>query len=63
LDEPTEGLDKATEEEVLNILGGMAQNKTVIMVTHRKAGLQLVNHIYTVAERTLVCNSTLHIAG
>ncbi len=60
LDEPTEGLDRTTEEEVLNILREIAQNKTVIMVTHREVGLQLVDHVYTVVERTLVRNSRLH---
>ena len=48
LDEPTEGLDKETEDEVLNALAELAKNTTVIMVTHRKAGLNLVDCVYKI---------------
>ena len=48
LDEPTEGLDKETESHVLNSLEKIAKNKTLIMVTHRKAGLRLVDTIYRI---------------
>ena len=46
LDEPTEGLDSDTERDVFNALSVFANNKTVIMVTHREAGLGLVDVIY-----------------
>lgn len=46
LDEPTEGLDKRTEEEVLNALEIIAKNKTLIMVTHKTAALRLVDQVY-----------------
>jgi len=39
LDEPTEGLDAETEQQILALLRQMAQNKTLIMVTHRLRGL------------------------
>lgn len=48
LDEPTEGLDKETEEDVLNALEQIAEGKTLIMVTHREAGIRLVNKVYRV---------------
>ncbi|VTT26447.1 transport ATP-binding protein CydC [Klebsiella pneumoniae] len=35
LDEPTEGLDAETEQQILALLRQVAQNKTLIMVTHR----------------------------
>lgn len=56
LDEPTEGLDKETEHDVLNALEKIAQKKTLIMVTHRKAGLRLVDKIYRIYDGELVCN-------
>jgi ATP-binding cassette subfamily C protein CydC len=46
LDEPTEGLDRKTEDEVLNALEQIAKDKTLILVTHREAGLRLVDKIY-----------------
>ena len=46
LDEPTEGLDRESEDEVLNALEQIAKDKTLILVTHREAGLRLVDKIY-----------------
>ena len=48
LDEPTESLDRETEDAVLNALAELAKNTTVIMVTHRKVGLNLVDCVYTI---------------
>ena len=56
LDEPTEGLDRETEDEVLNALAELTKNKTVIMVTHRKAGLNLVDCVYTISGGKLIRN-------
>lgn len=53
LDEPTEGLDRETEDQVLNSLEVIAKDKTLIMVTHREAGLRLVNNIYRINEGKL----------
>jgi len=39
LDEPTEGLDASTESQILELLGEVMQNKTLLMVTHRLRGL------------------------
>ena len=50
LDEPTEGLDSDTERDVFNALSVFANNKTVIMVTHREAGLGLVDVVYQVEQ-------------
>ena len=46
LDEPTEGLDSETERDVFKALADFARDKTVIMVTHREAGLGLVDVVY-----------------
>ena len=46
LDEPTEGLDGDTERDVFKALADFARDKTVVMVTHREAGLGLVDVVY-----------------
>jgi ATP-binding cassette subfamily C protein CydC len=46
LDEPTEGLDSETERDVFIALANFAKDKTVVMVTHREAGLNLVDVVY-----------------
>ncbi len=46
LDEPTEGLDAETERDVLQALSYFSVHKTVIMVTHREAGLGWVDEVY-----------------
>jgi ATP-binding cassette subfamily C protein CydC len=46
LDEPTEGLDPETEQEIFSALAKFTFNKTLIMVTHRESGLNLVDVIY-----------------
>jgi ATP-binding cassette, subfamily C, bacterial CydC len=46
LDEPTEGLDSDTEGDVFDAISVFAHNKAIIMVTHREAGLGLVDVVY-----------------
>ena len=53
LDEPTEGLDSDTERDVFNALANFAKDKTVIMVTHREAGLGLVDIVYGMEQGVL----------
>ena len=45
LDEPTEGLDAATEQQILALLQQVSQGKTLIMVTHRLSGLEQMDRI------------------
>lgn len=45
LDEPTEGLDIQTEQQILSLLMEFAQNKTVIFITHRLIGLEQMDKI------------------
>ncbi|MGR9043678.1 MAG: thiol reductant ABC exporter subunit CydC [Gammaproteobacteria bacterium] len=53
LDEPTEGLDADTERDVLQSLAEFTKDKTVVMVTHRRAGLGLVKRVYKIESNTL----------
>ncbi|KNC92813.1 heme ABC transporter ATP-binding protein/permease CydC [Trabulsiella odontotermitis] len=45
LDEPTEGLDAATESQILDLLAVVMRGKTVLMVTHRLRGLARFDQI------------------
>ncbi|WP_394130548.1 cysteine/glutathione ABC transporter ATP-binding protein/permease CydC [Shewanella maritima] len=53
LDEPTEGLDKRTEREILAILLAFAADKTLLMITHRKAGLSQMDTVYRMQQGQL----------
>jgi len=53
LDEPTEGLDTDTEQDVFKALSDFAIDKTVVMVTHREAGLGLVEVVYGMDQGVL----------
>lgn len=50
LDEPTEGLDKRTEQRILSLLLSHAQNKTVVFITHRLVGLEHMDQICLMDE-------------
>ena len=45
LDEPTEGLDATTESQMLELIGDVMRDKTVLMVTHRLRGLSRFDQI------------------
>ncbi|WP_028573574.1 thiol reductant ABC exporter subunit CydC [Desulfonatronovibrio hydrogenovorans] len=45
LDEPTEGLDPATEDELWKTLAEVMQGKTVILINHRQAGLKYMDKV------------------
>ncbi|WP_426577744.1 heme ABC transporter ATP-binding protein/permease CydC [Xenorhabdus stockiae] len=45
LDEPTEGLDADTEQQILALLRHSCQDKTLIVITHRLTGLQHMDRI------------------
>jgi len=46
LDEPTEGLDEATAEAVMRDLLRSARGRTVLLLTHRTEGLDLVDEVH-----------------
>ncbi|PIJ51301.1 cysteine/glutathione ABC transporter ATP-binding protein/permease CydC [Erwinia sp. OLTSP20] len=45
LDEPTEGLDAHTEQQILHLLHQVTHDKSVIMVTHRLQGIENMDRI------------------
>ena len=54
LDEPTTGLDQATERISLQAISQWAQDKTLLVVTHRPQVLQIVNRIIVMDEGKVV---------
>ncbi len=45
LDEPTEGLDAATERDLMRALDELMVGRTVLLITHRPAGLDWVDQV------------------
>lgn len=54
LDEPTEGLDKNTEAQIIELLESNYQNKTVLFVTHRLVGLDRMDHIVVLEQGKII---------
>lgn len=54
LDEPTEGLDAETEQQILALLRKVASGKTLIMVTHRLRGLAHFDRICVMDNGQLI---------
>ena len=54
LDEPTEGLDAETEQHILALLHKHCQNKTLLLVTHRLHGLEVLDRICIMEEGQIV---------
>ncbi|PLR41309.1 cysteine/glutathione ABC transporter ATP-binding protein/permease CydC [Chimaeribacter californicus] len=54
LDEPTEGLDAETEQQILTLLREHCRGKTLIMVTHRLHGLHHLDRICVMDDGKLV---------
>lgn len=46
LDEPTEGLDKGTERDILDLLFDFAQKRTVLMISHRLTAMARMDTIH-----------------
>lgn len=49
LDEPTEGLDPITEQQVMEAIWQLMDNKTVILITHNPRLLEGVDKIYSLS--------------
>jgi ATP-binding cassette subfamily C protein CydC len=54
LDEPTEGLDRRTEQQILSLLLEHAKDKTVLFITHRLVGLEQMDHICLMDEGEII---------
>ena len=59
LDEPTEGLDRVTEAELVHSLLGLTEGRTVLWITHRLVNLQQMDGII-VLERGRVADLGTH---
>ena len=58
LDEPTEGLDKRTEREILALLFEFAQDKTLLMISHRLTAMAKMDNIYLMEDGKLRCSGS-----
>lgn len=56
LDEPTTGMDVGLERELIDHLRPIVENKTLIVVTHRFAALDLVDRIIVINEGQIVAD-------
>ncbi|OOF52770.1 heme ABC transporter ATP-binding protein/permease CydC [Rodentibacter trehalosifermentans] len=54
LDEPTEGLDRETERQILRLILQHTENKSLIMVTHRLTALEQFDKICVMDEGKLI---------
>ena len=54
LDEPTEGLDRETERHILRLILQHAENKTLIMVTHRLSSIEQFDKICVIDNGRLI---------
>ncbi|MCB9481281.1 MAG: cysteine/glutathione ABC transporter ATP-binding protein/permease CydC [Desulfobacteraceae bacterium] len=53
LDEPTEGLDKRTEREILSLLFEFAADKSLLMISHRLTAMPEMDRIYLMEDGVL----------
>ena len=54
MDEPTEGLDRRTEQQIMSLLLEHAKDKTVLFITHRLVGLEQMDHICLMDEGEII---------
>ncbi|TCP93522.1 ATP-binding cassette subfamily C protein CydC [Cricetibacter osteomyelitidis] len=54
LDEPTEGLDRETERRILQLILQKAENRTLIMVTHRLTALEQFDKLCIIDNAELI---------
>lgn len=54
LDEPTEGLDKQTEKQIMHLLEQHSADKTVVFVTHRLVGLESMDNICLMEQGKII---------
>ncbi|MFA0158143.1 heme ABC transporter ATP-binding protein/permease CydC [Vibrio sp. 10N.261.46.A3] len=58
LDEPTEGLDKQTEQSIMTLFEKHFEGKTVIFITHRLIGLEPMDSIVLIEQGEIVENGS-----
>ncbi|RTR40146.1 cysteine/glutathione ABC transporter ATP-binding protein/permease CydC [Shewanella canadensis] len=58
LDEPTEGLDKRTEREILALLFEFAADKTLLMISHKLTAMAQMDRIHLMEQGTISASGT-----
>jgi ATP-binding cassette, subfamily C, bacterial LapB len=58
LDEPTSAMDFSTEAQITTKVGQFAQNKTVVLVTHRTSMLALVSRVIVIDGGKIVADGS-----
>lgn len=58
LDEPTEGLDEAGEASLWQTLEPLMHGRTVLLITHRQAGLEYMDKVYSLEDGRLYATSS-----
>ncbi|KLV09010.1 amino acid ABC transporter permease [Photobacterium aquae] len=58
MDEPTEGLDRRTEQQIIDLLLEHAKDKTVLFITHRLVGLNAMDQICLMDEGSITEQGT-----
>lgn len=56
LDEPTTGLDVGLEKKLMNNLKNIIEEKTLILITHRFAALELVDRVVIISDGKIVAD-------
>ena len=56
LDEPTSAMDFSTEAQITTRIGAFAQNKTVVLVTHRTSMLAMVTRVIVIVGGRIVAD-------
>ncbi|QIM63120.1 cysteine/glutathione ABC transporter ATP-binding protein/permease CydC [Pasteurellaceae bacterium Orientalotternb1] len=54
LDEPTEGLDRDTEQQILQLIFQYCENRTLLMITHRMSGLEKFDKVYQIDSGRII---------
>jgi ATP-binding cassette, subfamily C, bacterial CydC len=58
LDEPTEGLDKITEKEVIQSLLKFTENRTCLIITHRFLDFQMMDQLAVMDKGRIIASGT-----
>jgi len=58
LDEPTSSMDTATEKAVIDRLKDWAEERTLIMITHRNTLLELADRVLVIDQGQIVADTT-----
>jgi ATP-binding cassette subfamily C protein len=60
LDEVTSALDPKTEQEICENIRNMAEETTILAITHRPTFLEIADHIYRVDDQTVTEVAVTH---